>query len=185
MLQSTWLRKWLRQSFCVILCHCVTFCHLLSFYFIVIVILCKSFAFCFILRHDVTTIKIILCHVVSFSVILCHSLFFCLIYSLQHSEAWCDNQHDWRDDCYSCSITRRKQVFITQFFYNPPTLWSCRRPGLNFFIKVFIKGPCLSPVFWASVHENQEFSVFFEKSSISTSNSRSLKSPGLIIDTIE
>ena len=62
MLQSTWPRKWLIQSFCVISCHCVTFCHFLSFY----VILCH-----FILFY------VILCHIMSFYVILCHCLILC------------------------------------------------------------------------------------------------------------
>ena len=37
------------------------------------------------------------------------------------------------------------------------------RPGLIFFTKVSIKRPDLSQVLRASVHENQGFSIFFEK----------------------
>ena len=44
-----------------------------------------------------------------------------------------------------------------------PLLNSIKRPGLNFPQKVSIKRPGLSQVLKASVHENQGFSVFFEK----------------------
>ena len=40
---------------------------------------------------------------------------------------------------------------------------SIKRPCLNFPKKVFIKRPGLSQVLRASVHENQGFSIFFEK----------------------
>ena len=40
---------------------------------------------------------------------------------------------------------------------------SIKRPDLNFSKNVFIKRPGLSQVLRASVHENQGFSIFFEK----------------------